>query len=123
MSASMAEPQPQIRESPSRWMDAFNPRVPLYRDAYNEYLVFIVSAIGSVAGTQVPLYVVMAITGLWPAWVFIAACVAFEVFVILFIARPQMKPRERLGWNLLWAVFTGLMAAAFYYLVADPTLG
>jgi hypothetical protein len=119
----MAEPQPQIRESPSRWMDAFNPRVPLYRDAYNEYLVFIVSAIGSVAGTQVPLYIVMAITGLWPAWVFIAACVVFEVFVILFIARPQMKPRERLGWNLLWAVFTGLMAAAFYYLVADPTLG
>jgi hypothetical protein len=123
MSASMAEPQPQIRESPSRWMDAFNPRVPLYRDAYNEYLVFIVSAIGSVAGTQVPLYVVMAITGLWSVWIFVPACVIFEVFVILFIARPQMQPRERVAWNLLWAFVTALMALAFYYLVADPTLG
>ena len=113
----------ETRQRPNRWLEAFDPRVPLYRDAYNEYLMFIVSAIGSVAGTQVPLYLVMAITGLWSVWVFVPACVVFELFVILFIARPQMKPQERVAWNLMWAAFTGLMAAAFYYLVADPTLG
>jgi hypothetical protein len=124
MTDSMAETQtttPQPR--PNRWLEAFNPAVPLYRDAYNEYLVFVVSAIGSVAGTQVPLYLVMALTDLWDVWVFVPACVTFEVFVILFIARPQMKPRERVGWNLMWAGITAVMAIAFYYLVAEPTLG
>ena len=111
------------RPRPNRWLEAFNPAVPLYRDAYNEYLVFVVSAIGSVAGTQVPLYLVMALTDLWDVWVFVPACVVFEVFVILFIARPQMTPRERVGWNLLWAGTTAVMALAFYYLVAEPTLG
>ncbi len=118
----MAEPQPQVNESSNRWLEAFNPRVPLYRDAYNEYLMFVVSAIGAVAGTQVPLYLVMALTDLWDVWVFVAACVVFELFVIFFIARPQMKPRERAGWAMLWAATTALMALAFYYLVAEPTL-
>jgi hypothetical protein len=53
----------------------------------------------------------------------VPACVVFELAVILFIARPQMAPRERVGWNLLWAGVTAAMALAFYYLVADPTLG
>jgi len=109
-------------ERPTRFLEAFNPRVPLYRDAYNEYLMFIVSAIGSVAGTQVPLYFVMAITDLWSVWVFVPACVVFELFVIFFIARPQMKPIERAGWAAMWGGFTALMALAFYYLVAEPTL-
>ena len=112
----------QTQQPPNRWLEAFNPRVPLYRDTYNEYLVFVVSAIGSVAGTQVPLYLVMALTDLWSVWVFVAACVVFELFVIFFIARPQMKPNERVGWAALWAGFTGVMALAFYYLVAEPTL-
>ena len=110
-------------ERPNRWLEAFNPRVPLYRDEYNEYLLFIVSAIGSVAGTQVPLYLVMAITDLWSPWVFVPACVVFELLVILFIARPQMKPQERVAWNVMWAGVTAVMALAFYYLVAEPTLG
>jgi len=109
-------------ERPTRFLEAFNPRVPLYRDAYNEYLMFIVSAIGSVAGTQVPLYLVMALTDLWSVWVFVPACVVFELFVIFFIARPQMKPHERVGWALLWAGTTAVMATLFYYLVAEPTL-
>ena len=67
------------RKSPNRWLEAFDPRVPLYRDTYNEYLVFIVSAIGSVAGTQVPLYLVMALTDLWPVEVFVPACMVFEL--------------------------------------------
>jgi hypothetical protein len=115
--------QTTTHERPNRWLEAFNPRVPLYRDAYNEYLVFVVSAIGSVAGTQVPLYLVMALTDLWSPWVFVPACVIFEVFVILFIARPQMEPRERVAWYVLWAGVTAVMALAFYYLVAEPTLG
>ena len=115
-------PEPQVQESPSRWLEAFNPRVPLYRDAYNEYLVFVVSAIGSVAGTQAPLYLVMALTDLWSVWVFVPACVVFELGVIFFIARPQMQPVERAGWAALWGGFTALMALAFYYLVAEPTL-
>ncbi len=112
----------QTQQPPNRWLEAFNPRVPLYRDTYNEYLVFIVSAIGSVAGTQVPLYLVMALTDLWNVWVFVAACVVFELFVIFFIARPQMKPKERIGWAALWAFATAVLALAFYYLVAEPTL-
>ena len=109
-------------ERPNRWLEAFNPAVPLYRDSYNEYLVFIVSAIGAVAGTQVPLYLVMALTDLWAWWIFVGACVVFELFVIFFIARPQMKSKERVGWASLWAAATAVMALAFYYLVAEPTL-
>jgi hypothetical protein len=116
----MAQTTTQPR--PNRWLEAFNPRVPLYRDAYNEYLVFVVSAIGSVAGTQVPLYLVMALTDLWDVWVFVPACVIFELAVIFFIARPQMKPVERIMWAALWAGTTAVMATAFYYLVAEPTL-
>jgi len=52
----------------------------------------------------------------------VPACVIFELFVIFFIARPQMKPHERLGWAMLWAGTTAVMATAFYYLVAEPTL-
>jgi len=115
-------PMAQTREAPNRWLEAFDPRVPLYRDTYNEYLVFIVSAIGAVAGTQVPLYLVMALTDLWPVEVFVPACMVFELAVIFGIARPQMKPKERIGWALLWAFATGVLAVCFYYLVAEPTL-
>ena len=112
----------ETRETPNRWLEAFDPRVPLYRDTYNEYLVFIVSAIGAVAGTQVPLYLLMALTDLWPVEVFVPACMLFELAVIFGIARPQMKPKERVGWALLWAFATGVLALCFYYLVAEPTL-
>src|SRR3954453_6278234 len=115
--------QTHTQQRPSRWLEAFDPRVPLYRDEYNEYLGFIVSAMGSFVGTQAPLYLFMAITDLWSPWVFVPACVVFELAVILFIARPQMKPKERVAWNVMWAAFTAVMALAFYYLVADPTLG
>jgi hypothetical protein len=48
--------------------------------------------------------------------------VVFELVVIFGLARPQMKPSERLGWVVLWGATTAVMALAFYYLVADPTL-
>jgi uncharacterized protein len=115
--AAMAEGQR------NRFAEALDPRVPIYRDTYNEYFVFLLSAGGAIAGTQVPLYIVMAITDLWPVEVFVPACMVFELAVIFGIARPQMKPKERVGWALLWAFATGVLALCFYYLVAEPTLG
>ena len=106
----------------NRLAEALDPRVPIYRDTYNEYFVFLLSAGGAVAGTQVPIYILMAITGLWGVVPFVAACVIFELVVIFGLARPQMKPQERLLWTGTWTVATGLLAVAFYYLVASPTL-
>jgi uncharacterized protein len=113
---AMAEPQR------NRFAMALDPRVPIYRDSYNEYFVLVLSAGGAAAGTQVPLYILMAITGIWNVGVFVAACVVFELAVIFGLARPQMAPRERVGWVVLWGATTAVMALAFYYLVAEPTL-
>jgi uncharacterized membrane protein (UPF0127 family) len=112
----MADPQR------NRLVLALDPRQPIYRDTYNEYFVLVLSAGGAAAGTQVPLYIVMAITGIWSVGIFVAACVAFELAVIFGLARPQMEPRERVGWVLLWGATTAILALAFYYLVAQPTL-
>jgi uncharacterized protein len=106
----------------NRLAEALDPRVPIYRDTYNEYFVFLLSAGGAVAGTQVPLYIVMAITGLWGVVPFVVACVVFELAVIFGLARPQMKPQERVAWAVAWAGATAILAVAFYYLVAEPTL-
>jgi hypothetical protein len=106
----------------NRFAVALDPREPIYRDTYNEYFVLVLSAGGAIAGTQVPLYIVMAITGLWGVIPFAAACVVFELAVIFGLARPQMKPKERIGWALLWGFATAALAVAFYYLVAEPTL-
>lgn len=107
----------------NKLLEALDPRVPIYRDSYNELFVMVLSAGGAVAGTSVPLYLVMAITdNLWSPAVFVGACIVFELSVIFGLARPQMKPLERIGWALMWAAITGLLALAFYYLVAKPTL-
>jgi hypothetical protein len=105
-----------------RLLAALDPRVPIYRDTYNEYFVLVLSAGGAAAGTQVPLYIVMALTSLWSPGIFVAACVVFELAVIFGVARPQMKPRERAGWVLLWGATTAVLALCFYHLVAKPTL-
>ncbi|MGH2822680.1 MAG: hypothetical protein ACRDLY_06575 [Thermoleophilaceae bacterium] len=105
-----------------RFVEALDPRVPIYRDTYNEYFVFVLSAGGAIAGTQVPLYIVMAITGLWDVLPFILACVVFELAVIFGVARPQMEPRERVGWALLWSATTAALAIAFWHHAASPTL-
>ena len=101
---------------------ALDPRQPIYRDAYNEYFMFVLSAGGAAAGTQVPLYIAMALTDLWSPLVFVAACVVFELVVIFGLARPQMRALERIGWALLWSGATAALAFAFYHLVAKPTL-
>jgi uncharacterized membrane protein (UPF0127 family) len=111
-----------VAQHQNRFAAALDPRQPIYRDTYNEYFVLILSAGGAAAGTQVPLYIVMAITGLWDLVPFVLACVVFELAVIFGLARPQMKPHERIGWAGLWGGATAVMAIAFYYLVAKPTL-
>jgi hypothetical protein len=113
---------PLMAERPNRFLEALDPRQPIYRDTYNEYFVLVLSAGGAAAGTQVPLYILMAITGLWSVWVFVPACVVFELAVIFGVARPQMKPAERVGWAVLWGALTAGLALCFYYLVAQPTL-
>jgi len=106
----------------TRLLAGLDPRQPIYRDSYNEYFMLVLSAGGAAAGTQVPFYIVMAITGLWGLIPFVLACVAFELVVIFGLARPQMKAMERVGWVLLWAFTTAVMAICFYELVAKPTL-
>jgi hypothetical protein len=106
----------------TKFLQGLDPRVPIYRDTYNEYLVLALSAGGAAAGTQVPLYILMAITGIWSVGVFVAACVVFELAVIFGVARPQMQPLERAGWAVLWGFATAALAVCFYYLVAQPTL-
>ena len=114
--------QVMAEQHSSKLAAALDPRVPIYRDAYNEYFVFLLSAGGAIAGTQVPLYIVMALTDLWNVGVFVGACVVFEFAVIFGLARPQMKAQERVGWVLLWGFATAVFAVLFYYLVAKPTL-
>ncbi len=106
----------------NRFRQALDPRVPIYRDTYNEYFVLVLSAGGAAAGTQVPLYILMAITGLWGLVPFVLACVVFELVVIFGLARPQMQPHERVGWVVLWSATTAVLAVCFYELVAKPTL-
>ncbi len=106
----------------NKLFEALDPRVPIYRDAYNEYFMVVLSAGGAVAGTQVPLYIAMALTELWAVGTFVGACVVFELAVIFGLARPQMKPLERVGWAFLWGAVTAVLALAFYHLIADPTL-
>ena len=48
----------------NKLIEALDPRVPIYRDTYNEYFVLVLSAGGAVAGPPVPLDRVMAITDL-----------------------------------------------------------
>ena len=112
-----------MAEHRNRLLVALDPRTPIYRDTYNEYFVFVLSAGGAAAGTQVPLYIVMALTDyLWSPGVFVAACVVFELAVIFGLARPQMKPTSVLAGSALWTSTTAVLAYAFYYLVAEPTL-
>jgi hypothetical protein len=106
----------------NKLLEALDPRVPIYRDQYNEYFMVILSAGGAVAGTQVPLFIVMALTSLWSIGIFVGACVVFELAVVFGLARPQMKPHERAGWAVLWGAVTAIFAFCFWHLIASPTL-
>jgi uncharacterized protein len=99
-----------------------DPRQRIYRDRFNEYFVFALSATGAAVIAPVVLYIVMAFTGLWTWWGFVLACVAVELVLIFGIARPQMKRHEAAGWAALWSFTTGVLAVCFFFLVASSTL-
>jgi uncharacterized membrane protein (UPF0127 family) len=115
-------PQTSPEEARGRMRAGLDPRQRLYRDPFNEYLVFILSAAGASVIAPVVLYVVMAITGIWAMVPFVLAVMAFELVLIFGVGRPQMKPVERVAWALLWAFAAGVLGLCFYYLVAESTL-
>jgi Uncharacterized ACR, COG1430 len=115
-------PQTPPEEARGRMRAGLDPRRRLYRDPFNEYFVFILSASGAAVIVPLLLYVVMAIAGLWEVGVFVLAAVPLELILIFGIGRPQMKPIERVGWALLWGFTAGVLGLCFYYLVAEPTL-
>lgn len=96
---------------------ALDPREPIYRDPFNELVVFVISAVG--AGLLAPLLLLLvgAFTGEFDLWIFVAASVGVELGLIFGIVRPQMKPRERVGWALLWGFTAAVLGAAFWELV------
>ena len=96
---------------------AFDPRARLYRDPFNELVVFVISAVG--AGVLVPtvLTVVSAIVGAKLDFLpFVGISVLLELGLIFGHLRPAMKPRERLGWALLWGFTAAVLGAAFWEL-------
>ena len=101
---------------------AFDPRRKIYRDPFNELVVFVVSAVGASVVVPVLLLIVGAFTGEFDFLIFVAACVVLELLLIFGIARPAMKPLEKVGWALLWGFTAAVLGAAFWELVFAPVL-
>jgi hypothetical protein len=96
---------------------AFDPRARIFRDPFNELVVFVISAAG--AGVLVPtvLTIFSAITGWKLDFIpFVIASVVLELGLIFGHLRPAMEPRERLGWALLWGFAAAVLGAAFWEL-------
>lgn len=96
---------------------ALDPRERIYRDPFNELAVFVISAVGAAVLVPVILLIVGAFVGEIDFAVFVAASVVLELVLIFGVARPQMKPKERVGWALLWGFSAALLGAAFWELV------
>ena len=101
---------------------AFDPRQRIYRDPFNELVVFVVSAVGASIVAPVALLIVGAFRGEFSFFVFVGACVLIELFLIFGIARPAMKPHEAAGWALLWGFTAAVLGAAFWELVFSIVL-
>ncbi len=120
---AVAETGDQRSDDPGRRARAgLDPRQRIYRDRFNEYFVFSLSATGAAIIAPVLLYIVMAFTGLWTVWGFVGAAILVELILIFGIARPQMQRHEAAGWAVLWAFTTAVLALCFFYLVASSTL-
>jgi len=96
---------------------ALDPRRRIYRDPFNELVVFVVSAVGASVVAPVLMLIVGAFAGSIDFLIFVLACVAIELILIFGVARPAMKPNERAGWALLWGFTAAAMGAAFWELV------
>jgi hypothetical protein len=109
--ASMATPEP------SKFTAAFDPRVKMYRDPFNELLVFTLSAAGACFGVPVMLLVAGVIFGHFGLVPFLVASVLLEWFHIFVVGRPQMQPREAVAWAALWGAAAAFFGLCFYYWV------
>jgi RsiW-degrading membrane proteinase PrsW (M82 family) len=96
---------------------AFDPRVKMYRDPFNEQLVFTLSAAGATFGVPIMLLVAGLILGKFSAIVFVVASVLLEWFHIFVVGRPQMKPNEAVAWAALWGSVAAFFGVCFYYWV------
>lgn len=96
---------------------ALDPRERIYRDPFNELVVFIISAAGAAVIVPTLLLIVGAFTSQFGIGLFILASVVLELALIFGVARPQMKPAERVGWALLWGSAAAALGAAFWELV------
>ena len=105
-----------------RFGAAFDPRTRMYRDAFNEYLVFSLSAAGAALGVPVILLIVGALTQKFGVGVFLVASVLLELFFIFAVGRPQMKRHEAAAWALLWGTSAAFFGLCFYYLVFSEVL-
>jgi hypothetical protein len=96
---------------------ALDPRERIFRDPFNELVVFIISAAGASVIVPTILLIVGAFTGEFGIGIFILASVALELVLIFGVARPQMKPAERVAWAVLWSFTAAVLGAAFWELV------
>jgi hypothetical protein len=108
--------------TPERLGAALDPRARIYRDPFNELVVFVLSAAGAGVLVPVVLLVVGAFVGEIDFWIFVGASVVLELALIFGLARPQMKPLERVGWALLWGFAAAALGAAFWELVFQPSI-
>ncbi|MEA2348986.1 MAG: hypothetical protein QOG62_2773 [Thermoleophilaceae bacterium] len=100
-----------------------DPRKRIYRSRFNEYFLFIASASGAALQVPIVMLIVTAFTGMLDLGTYLAASVLIELFIIFALARPQMKPKERVGWALLWGSATAVFGVCFYYLVLGNIFG
>jgi hypothetical protein len=96
---------------------AFDPRQRIYRDPFNEMVVFVVSAVSAAVVVPVVLLIVGAIIGGIAFVPFVAVSIVLELVLIFGLTRPQMKPVERVQWALLWGFTAAAMGALFWELV------
>ncbi len=105
------------RQTEKKVVAAFDPRIPLYRDPFNEQLVFTLSAAGASFGIPVMLLIAGVILGHFGLGIFLLASVLLEWFHIFVVGRPQMKPNEAVAWAALWGVAAAFFGVCFYYWV------
>lgn len=109
-------------EARGRLRAGLDPRRPIYRDRFNEYFTFLLSATGAAIVVPLLLLIISIVTGQFSVVIFVVAAVILELLLIFGLARPQMEPVERVGWALLWGTAAAILALCFYYLVLDNLL-
>jgi hypothetical protein len=97
-----------------------DPRQRIYRDQFNEYFVFILSATGAAIIVPLLMLVVSVVADRPAILPFLAASVAAELLLIFGLARPAMRPGERLAWAALWGGAALFFGFCFYHLVVSP---